>query len=220
MIVVTGDMHGDINRFKDPKIRRLKKDDYLIICGDFGFIWDGSKAEQAMLKKIGKMRFATLFIDGTHENFEMLSEYPTLEMFGNKVRHISGKLYYLMRGGVYNIDNQKVFALGGGESSDFDMREEGKTWWRCELPTMEELENAESELKKAEMNVDYIITHDAPGMDKGFINMDDHYRNHLHAFLDRIARECRYKQWLFGCYHIDKRISHSHIAVFKNTIKL
>ena len=35
MICVTGDMHGDLSRFKDKKIKKLKKGDFLIVCGDF-----------------------------------------------------------------------------------------------------------------------------------------------------------------------------------------
>ena len=45
MVYVTGDTHGDIKRFSDPRLRSLKKGDTLIICGDFGFIWDGSNME-------------------------------------------------------------------------------------------------------------------------------------------------------------------------------
>ena len=34
-------MHGDFERFKLPAMKKLKKGDTLIICGDFGFLWDG-----------------------------------------------------------------------------------------------------------------------------------------------------------------------------------
>ena len=39
MIYITGDIHGDFSRFKSPLLRKLKKNDALIVCGDFGFIW-------------------------------------------------------------------------------------------------------------------------------------------------------------------------------------
>ena len=51
MIYVTGDFHGDIDRFSARDIKRLKRKDYLIILGDFGFVWNGSKEEQKLLKK-------------------------------------------------------------------------------------------------------------------------------------------------------------------------
>ena len=53
VIYVTGDMHGDFSRFKDSPLKKLKAGDTLLVCGDFGFIWDGSRQEQKLLKKIG-----------------------------------------------------------------------------------------------------------------------------------------------------------------------
>lgn len=40
MIYITGDTHGDINRFFDGGAldTKLTKNDTLIICGDFGFV--------------------------------------------------------------------------------------------------------------------------------------------------------------------------------------
>ena len=54
MIYVTGDIHADLDRFKGKEAKKLKKGDTLIVCGDFGFVWDGSKKEQQVLKWIGK----------------------------------------------------------------------------------------------------------------------------------------------------------------------
>ena len=72
MLYVTGDTHGDYERFTSSALKKLKKGDTLFICGDFGFIWDGSKNEEKLLKKIGKLKYNVFFIDGTHENFERL----------------------------------------------------------------------------------------------------------------------------------------------------
>ena len=40
MVYITGDTHGDISWFKNPKLKRLGEKDILIVCGDFGFLWD------------------------------------------------------------------------------------------------------------------------------------------------------------------------------------
>ena len=65
MIYVTGDIHADLDRFKGKEAKKLKKGDTLIVCGDFGFVWDGSKKEQQVLKWIGKRPYQVLFIEGT-----------------------------------------------------------------------------------------------------------------------------------------------------------
>ena len=54
MICITGDIHGDLSRFNDKHIKKLRKNDYLLVCGDFGFLWDGTKREKHILTKLGK----------------------------------------------------------------------------------------------------------------------------------------------------------------------
>ena len=46
-IFMTGDTHGDFSRFSArafPEQKDLSKGDYMIICGDFGGIWDGGES--------------------------------------------------------------------------------------------------------------------------------------------------------------------------------
>ena len=82
MICVTGDLHGDITRFRSPVLKKLRRGDALIITGDFGCIWDGSKKEKKMLKKLGKKKYNVLFAEGVHENFDLLEEYPVEQWCG------------------------------------------------------------------------------------------------------------------------------------------
>ena len=49
MVYLTGDTHGDIQRFKQGKLRWLGKKDTVVVLGDFGFVWDGSAAERKRL---------------------------------------------------------------------------------------------------------------------------------------------------------------------------
>ena len=51
MIFITGDTHGDIDIQKlssknFPKGKTLTKNDYVIVCGDFGLVWDGSNSDK------------------------------------------------------------------------------------------------------------------------------------------------------------------------------
>ena len=138
MIYITGDMHGEFSRFKNKKIKKLKENDTLIICGDFGFIWDGSRHENSVLNKIGNMPFNVAFIDGCHENFELLSEYEVIDWNGGKAQLISGNLVHLMRGQIYTIEGKKILAFGGGHSQDYDYRKM-HNWWIQEQPTHEEI---------------------------------------------------------------------------------
>ena len=139
MIYITGDTHADFSRFKNPALRKLKKNDALIICGDFGFIWNGSAEEKKLLEKIGKLRYNVLFVEGSHENYDLLEQYEVSEWCGGKTRLISGRLRQLMRGQVYEIAGKKVFSFGGGQSDDSYDTVEGQNWWAREIPSEEEL---------------------------------------------------------------------------------
>ena len=112
MIYLTGDLHGDFERFRSKEMKKLKKGDTLIVCGDFGFVWDGSKKEQSILKKLGKSKYQILFIEGTHDNLDLLSQYPQEEWNGGKVRRISGSLLKLERGEVFELEGKRFFAFG------------------------------------------------------------------------------------------------------------
>lgn len=56
-IFMTGDTHGDFSRLRPAAFYeqvQLTKADYLVICGDFGGIWDGSNTEQQWLDWLEK----------------------------------------------------------------------------------------------------------------------------------------------------------------------
>ena len=60
----------------------------MIICGDFGGIWNDNKYsrhDRKNLKELSKMSFTTIFVDGNHENFNHLYRYPIIEWNGGRV---------------------------------------------------------------------------------------------------------------------------------------
>lgn len=218
MVYITGDLHGDYDRLDSIK---LKKGDTLIICGDFGLVWDGSAREEKLLKQLGKKKFNICFLDGTHENFELLDEYDVGVFCGGKAHNISGNLYHLMRGQIYSIEKQTFFAMGGGESPDIDMLFDNGAWSRREFPSSEELAEGAENLEKVGCKVDYIVTHEPPSKIKSFLKL--HSENParitgLNAYFDEMSCACEYKRWFFGSMHIDKHISTTHIAVYKKVI--
>lgn len=220
LIYVTGDMHGDFSRFKNGTFSKLKKGDTLIICGDFGFIWDGTKREKSILKKIGKLKYTVAFIDGCHENFDILERYEEADWNGGRVRLISGRLIQLMRGQVFSIEGKKIFTFGGGHSQDFDIRQESMTWWEREQPTPFEIDEAIHNLEKHRNKVDYIITHEPPTAVKKCLDVDTFEYLEVHAFFDEVIKQCRFKKWYFGKCHIDRVISPKFHALFNEAAKL
>ena len=67
MVYLTGDTHGDLDRFRHGRLRWLGKRDIVVVLGDFGFVWDGSAEEQKKLDWLRKRPYTLLFLDGSHE---------------------------------------------------------------------------------------------------------------------------------------------------------
>lgn len=220
MIYVTGDTHGDYSRFKDPAIKKLRRGDTLIICGDFGFFWNGSRKERSIIKKLTKKGYTIAFLDGCHENFDILEEYPVTEWNGGKARVIAGNLIHLMRGQVYTIEDKKIFTFGGGHSQDFDFRRSSENWWKREKPSHDEIIEAIENLRNNDDSVDYVITHEPPVSLKDCLNVDVLQRLEVHALFEDIIKTCTYQKWFFGKCHIDKHIPIKFFAVFNNVIPL
>lgn len=216
MLYITGDLHGDPARFQDKFLRTLKKGDSLIVCGDFGFVWDGSKQEQSLLKKIGKLKYNVLFLEGTHDNLDLISQYPIEQWNGGDVRRIYGNLLKLERGHIFTLEGKKLFVFGGGESNDMDERGQAGHWWQEELPTLKEIEFGRAKLEKYNNNVDYIITHQIGSKVKSFIDMGSDHVNPMTTFFDYIAKNISFKGWYFGSYHMDKVIPPRYYALFQN----
>lgn len=189
MIYITGDTHADFSRFEEEKFpiqSEMTKNDYIIICGDFGGVWNyivESIYEKHWLDWLNNKNFTTLFVDGNHENFERLYNYPVEEWHGGKVHKIRESVIHLMRGEIFNIDNKKFFTFGGARSHDirdgilnideyekiYEYQKRGAyfrirdySWWDLELPTDGEMKNGINNLEKVNYKADYIITYYCP----------------------------------------------------------
>ena len=223
MIYVTGDMHGDLERLYDKEFRKLKKGDILIVCGDFGYIFDGSKQEREVINFFAKRKFITAFVEGTHDNLERINRCRETFWKGGKVHRIKGNLLHLMRGQIFNIDDKKFFTFGGGESTDKDMRVAQGFWWREEEATPAEMADGARVLDEAGCKVDYIITHEPPSLVKSAILLrrgDNDNINKLNGYLEEIGRSCSYDHWFFGSLHEDRVITEHHTCVFKKLIPI
>lgn len=212
MIYITGDTHSmldweKINTTRFPEQKGLTKDDYLIVLGDFGGVLGVVGQDDYIIKTYNNRPFTTLFIDGNHDNHDLLDKYPVQEWCGGKVHFISDSIIHLMRGQVYDIDGLIIFTMGGAESTDKAYRKEGISWWSRELPSDEEYVEAIRNLEKHDLKVDIILTHCAP---EGYIgkNMNgvcNRSGNRLTRFFDDLItiHGLQYKHWYFGHYHRD-----------------
>jgi predicted phosphodiesterase len=118
-IYVTGDTHGTYDVNKILKLKNvLTAEDYLIVLGDFGICWDGGGGDNKVRNFWNRYNFKTLFIDGNHENFDLLNRYHISEQNGGKVHELGKKITHLMRGQIFEIESKSIFTFGGAASHD------------------------------------------------------------------------------------------------------
>lgn len=223
MVYVTGDMHGCLERLYDKEFRKLKRGDVLIVCGDFGYIYDNSKLEKKVINFFAKRKFVTAFVEGTHDNLDTINRSRVTVWKGGKVHRIKGNLLHLMRGQIFDIEDKKFFTFGGGESSDKDMRLPLGNWWRQEEATPSEMADGARVLDEVGCSVDYIITHEPPSLVKSAMLLrrgDIDSVNKLNGYLEEISRSCKFKHWYFGSLHEDRVITEHYTCVFKKLIPI
>lgn len=229
-IFITGDIHGDGNIDKLsfecwPESKDLTKDDYLIICGDFGLVWDDpqSKQEVYWLNWLTKIKpWTTLFVDGNHENHVKLNSYPVEEWRGGKVHKITDSVIHLMRGQIFNINDCKWFTYGGAESIDKEWRTPYKSWWPQETPSLEDYNEAIRNLQTVDFKVDYVVTHAMP---EDYVERYFPYRRGMNGNttpfqLYDFKKIIEYKHWYCGHYHKDADINNSFHMLYNDIIEV
>lgn len=222
MTYVTGDTHG----FYDDTLDRfaaagVKEGDTVIICGDFGFVWSVGSESEINLKKLAKEKFTILFVDGNHENFDMLERYPVVDYCGGKAHKVADNIYHLMRGQVFEIDGDKYFTFGGAYSIDRYMRTEGYSWWPQEKPSPEEYKEAGDNLEKVGYKVDYVLTHTIPESMIYRINKTpDTHDAELTGYFEWLYGKLDFKQWFAGHWHINWSFEDKFHILFDKVVRL
>lgn len=222
MIYITGDTHGDPLRFIEgnmPGEPAWTGEDYLIVCGDFGFVFTDSEQENQILDFLAQKPYTICFCDGNHENFPRIFRYPEEAWNGGRIHRIRPNILHLMRGHVFDIDGRRFFAMGGAYSIDKYMRRAGYSWWKQELPTNDEYRTAVQSLKDCGQKVDYIVTHTAPR--EIIRRMGWHPDAHdleLTGFLEWIMYEVTFEKWFFGHWHTDRELDSKFRAVYFDVI--
>ena len=187
MIFITGDTHGglDIEKLakkRFPKGKRLNRDDYLIVCGDFGFPFLSTDADPLdkmpanqrerssqkschyWCKWLSQQPYTILWLDGNHDNHPYWYARPTSSWKGGlvNVHPLADNVLHLKRGECYDLDGFTFWVMGGAESHDKEYRTAGYSWWEEEIPSRAERDHGLETLAAHGHRVDFILTHTIP----------------------------------------------------------
>lgn len=232
-IYTLGDMHG---RAEDSKKisklwkvqENLNKKDVLICLGDFGYIWYHDKhpkfkGDQHFLKELSKKNYTFAFVDGNHENHDLINKSPIIEKWDGLVNEVYPGIFRLRRGEIYNINNKKIFTFGGAKSHkdqekyNYDKKKKLKlqlSWWPQEIPSEKEFEYGLLNLEKHNYEVDYILSHTCPSsviqkLYNETVDIDlERINDPVSIYFEEILQKTNFKEWHFGHHHKDICIEH------------
>lgn len=221
---VTGDIHGeiDIGRHlsfrRNPSLRALTEEDRLVICGDFGLVWSEppSGSDRYWLDWLEARPWGeTCWLDGNHENFDLIERLPVSMWRGGRVQRLPGhpSVIHLMRGETYEVDGNTWWVMGGAMSNDRRFRTEGKDWWPQEIPSAEERAHGLATLAAVGFAPDYVFTHDCPWRLYPQLVAPEELDAHGEArhdpvsdWMDEVDARLdwsRVRRWYFGHHHQD-----------------
>ena len=253
MIYITGDCHGDFRRFSG-RCRGMMpvgptEGDHVIICGDFGMLWAKDAAFEYNVEWLSRLPCTILWVQGNHENYEMIAGYPMEPWNGGKARHIvRDRIILLERGQVFHIEGKSFFTFGGASSHDVQggildkgspsydsdrrwaarqglpYRVRGESWWEQELPTEAEMQEGRENLARAGNSVDYVITHCMSG---GMQEKLCQYfrgiacgRDVLTGYFDELEGRLMFRHWFCGHYHVNHELDERHTVLYERIVPL
>ena len=249
MIYVTGDCHGGFGRFSIENFaeqENMTKDDYVIICGDCGVVWNKgaeNAKEKGLLAELESKPFTTLYVDGNHENFDRLNAYSVETWHGGKVHKISSSVIHLMRGQVFNISGVSIFTFGGASSHDIDggilelddpdimikrkelmwagipYRINHLSWWKEEIPSKEEMNEGRRNLAVHGNEVDFVVTHCCASSTQALLH-GGYETDVATDYLEEIRQTIKYKKWFFGHYHDNKNVNDKELLIYEQIIRI
>jgi len=202
-IGVMGDLHGELDHAKLAlKMFADKGVNVIVQLGDFGVIWPGP-AWQADLEQLSQMldenEQMLYFLDGNHEFFPRLLEFP---VNADGLRWVSHNIAHLPRGYRIQIgDGTRTLAvLGGANSHDRQWRIAGESWWPEEQITDADLVALGTE------TADILLGHDSPAgvhTRRGFgaTTAEAEYAKESQTMFVRGMLQVRPKLTMGGHYH-------------------
>lgn len=236
--LVTGDLHGRLDRFFNLHYKYNTQETAIICLGDCGFNFWLNNKDYKMKQQAKELGFTFYCVRGNHEARPQSLSCMTIKYD----EEIAGMVYYepefpniryLLDGGEYNIDGYTTLVIGGAYSVDkwYRLLRNGYTeennnpkatgWWADEQLSMEEM--AEIAKRVQGRYFDLILTHTCPASIEPvdlFLPMIDQSKvdKSMERFLERILNITSYNVWLFGHFHHD-RLERPHIEQFYTDIE-
>jgi len=180
------DIHGDFQFYFQWLHQKEPIDTWTIQLGDFGLGFE-KPLDQMYERGIYGWDERNLFIRGNHDSPDICRKQ---------------KAYM----GDFGYFKDRLFFVSGGWSIDRMHRQAGRDWWPDEelsIPQCEECLKLWEETKP-----EYVISHDCPDSIKDLIVKPISVKPCRTGLLfDEMLRIHQPKKWIFGHYHVSKKVN-------------
>lgn len=219
MIYITGDTHGDFDRFElfctFNGISDSAEKDTMIILGDVGLNYYGDYRDDYRKSAAAQYSFNFFCIHGNHEmRPDGIASYKTKEFCGGTVWYEEKypNLLFAKDGEIYRFGEYDCIVIGGAYSVDkFYRLGHGMKWFPDEQPSEEIKAYVGKQLASRKNKIDVVFSHTCPRKYEpveAFMSCVDQSRidKSTEDWLDEIEDYADYKKWYCGHYHLIKKI--------------
>lgn len=174
IISVCGDWHKDLQwALTAIHYARRKHDvDTILHVGDFAYDMKGDFLWE-LNKKLNSLDMKLYWIEGNHDNHEILNRLPVDENGFNVIgdSFFNPRIFHIPRGHRWEWSGVSFLGLGGAHSVDRPNRVKGLSWWEGEEISYKQASDAIDG-----GHADILLTHDSPdGADIPGLSETSHY---------------------------------------------
>ncbi len=216
MVYITGDTHGDFERFEAFCDRhKTTSEDIMIILGDAGLNYFGDGRDRPAKDEAARYPITFFCIHGNHERRPATLEgFKTKEFCGGTVWYEEEypNTLFAKDGEVYRLAGYDCIAIGGAYSVDKYIRLlRGYHWFTDEQPSDEVKAQVEKTLAERKNCIDVVLSHTCPrkyepkevflgNLDQSTVDKS------TEDWLDKIEKQTHYIYWYCGHFHTQKKI--------------
>lgn len=197
MIAVTGDTRGIEALYvlsQDEAIRSMSKNDYLLVLGNCG-ITEAHTDFQENIQLYRDLPCSVMYLDGPHDDYDLLSDHPLFPWNGGMTQNISRYLIHLVRGQVFTMGGKRFLTMGGGTTPGRDETGMFYDWWPEQDIFPAELDAALENLDAVGGRVDYVFSCECPTSWKASVKG---VRTPCSEALEKILAHADYGHWFFS----------------------
>ena len=199
-IILVGDVHGQWSHLN--RIINQERPDIVLQAGDFGIWANYHDFKYDYCKDSIKNGDTKIYwCDGNHEDHISIRK-----VMAEKGKYDIGEnIHYMPRSSVLTLpDGRRVLFIGGAWSVDWDMRTDGKDWFREEELISQK--DVDPVFDMEEGSIDIVVSHTCPN--EFIMGWYDEHQDPSRKALSAVLKHLKPYKWYFGHWHNDRAGQH------------